>query len=167
MELNDALMVLGQIAFAEGDLAGAKHYLLESSDIMAEVKHIYRALPGAILSYVLRAQGDDTLARDCLIDALRSGIETHSISTIMYCLPAAALLAADDGQPLRTIEFYSLAQQFGHITHSLWFEAIACRELDGVLTTMPPKVSSATLARGRELDLWATADDLLRELTNH
>ena len=77
--------------------------------LLEELKHIYRALLRAILSYVHRAQGDIELASISLKEALHSGIEYRSISPIMYCLPAA-LLAADAGHIGRAIELYSLAQ---------------------------------------------------------
>jgi tetratricopeptide (TPR) repeat protein len=158
------LFFLGNIAFVEGDLVRAKDYFLESSAVLTEVKHIYQANPRANLCYVVRAQGDGEPARDYLLDALRLGIEHRSISPIMYCLPAAALLAADDGNRMRAIELYSLAQQFGHITNSRWFEDVACRELDGVRASLPPEVATAAEARGRELDVWETAEALLLEL---
>lgn len=157
------LFFLGNIAFVEGDLSRARRYLLESAGFLTDL-HIYHAIPLAILSYVLRAKGDIELARNYLSDALRSGIECRSISPIIYCLPAAALLAADKGHSERAVELYGLAQQFGHITNSRWFEAIACRELEGVMASMPLEAASDAVARGRGMDLWATAEEVLREL---
>jgi tetratricopeptide (TPR) repeat protein len=165
-ETSWALLWLGEIALVEGDLGGAKRILQESLAGLEEMKHIYQALLLAMLSYVVRAQGDGQSACDYLIEALHSGIEYRSISPIMYCLPVAALLAADAGHTERAIELYSLAQRFGHITNSLWFEAIACRELEGVLASVPPEAAAAAAARGRELDLWATVEALLRDLAN-
>ena len=69
----------------------------------------------------------------------------------------------DEWEEKTAVELYGLAQQFGHITNSRLFEDIACRELDEVRATLPPEVASAAEARGRELDQWATADDLLNE----
>jgi tetratricopeptide (TPR) repeat protein len=155
---------LGKIAFVGGDLAGAKRYLLKSADALAEWQHVYQALIWAILSYVVRAQGDSLLARKYLIGALRLGIEYRAISPIMCCLPVAALLAADDEQPERAIELYSLARQFGHIRNSHWFEDVACRELDEVRASLPVAVAAAAEARGRELHVWETPEELLREL---
>jgi tetratricopeptide (TPR) repeat protein len=165
-EAGWALMYLGNIAFVEGDFGEAKRYLLECEATLAELKHIHLALPRAILSYVVRAQGDRQLAPDYLISALVSGIEYRSIYPIIYCLPAAALLAADDGRPQRAIELYGLAQQYSHITNSRWFEAVACHQLDDVRTSLAPEVALAAEAKGRELDLWEAADELRLVLTN-
>lgn len=158
------LFFLGNIAFVEGDLVSAKGYFRESIAVLTELKHIYQANPQANLCYVFRAQGDGDLARDYLLDALRSGIENRSISPIMYCLPSAALLAADDGDRRRAVELYGLALQFGHIANSRWFEDVACRELDGVCASLPADVARAAEERGRELDVWQTAEALLRKL---
>jgi predicted ATPase len=163
-EKGFALMFLGNIAFVDGDLAKAVDYLLKSVSLFAELRYVYQALPRSNLSHVIRSQGDHQLARDHLESALRSGIEFRSMTPIMYCLPVAALLTADEGRPERAIELYGLAQQFGHITHSRWFEEVACRELEEVRASLPPEVAMAAEARGRELDLWSTADDLLNEL---
>jgi tetratricopeptide (TPR) repeat protein len=163
-EKGFALMFLGNIAFVDGDLAKAVDYLLISVSLLAELRYVYQALPRSNLSHVIRSQGDHQLARDHLERALRSGIEFRSTTPIMYCLPVAALLAADEDRPERAIELYSLAQRFGHITNSRWFEEVACRELEEVLDSLPPEAASAATARGRELDLWSTADELRNEL---
>ena len=95
---------------------------------------------------------------------LHSTRDYRSVLPLIYCVPAAALIVADDGQSERAIELYGLAKQFGHIANSRWFAEIACRELDSVIASLPPEVASAAEARGRELDVWETADQLLRDL---
>jgi tetratricopeptide (TPR) repeat protein len=166
-ETGFALMYLGNAALVEGDLIGAKRYLLESAAVLAELRHVNRGLPQAILSYVVRAQGKTKLAHEYLVSALRLGIELHSIRTIKFILPAAALLAADDGHTGRAIELSSLAQQFAHTTNSSWFEAIAFRELEDVRASLVPDVTSVVEARVQNLDLWVAAEELLLELTSH
>jgi predicted ATPase/DNA-binding CsgD family transcriptional regulator len=164
-EKGYALMYLGNIALIEGENVQAVDYLEESAMLMAGLRYVYQALPQANLCYAVRAIGRDKSARIHLEDALRSGIEIHSMTPIMYCLPVAALLAADNGRFERAIELYSLAQRFGHIKNSRWFEDVAGRELDGVGAALSPEVASAAEARGRELDPWQTADELLEEYT--
>jgi predicted ATPase/DNA-binding CsgD family transcriptional regulator len=158
------LFFLGNIALVEGDLVSAKRDFLESSAVLKEVKHIHQARPQANLYYVLRAQGYGGAARDYLLEALRSGNEYRSISPIMYCLPAAALIAVDDGNYARATELYSLARQFGHIKNSCWFADVAGNELDEVRASLPAEKAEAAEARGREMDVWETAEALLREL---
>ena len=86
-------------------------------------------------------------------------------SGVPYRRPVSVLKLAHDGRFERSIELYSLAQRFGHIKNSRWFKNVAGRELDGVGAALSPEVASAAEARGRELDLWQTADELLEEYT--
>lgn len=166
MHIGFAFMVLGRIALVEGDLGGAKGYLLKSANTLAEQKHVYQALPRAVLSYVSRSLGEGQAARDYLLSALRSGIEYGSIMPLMICLPIAALIAADEGRPGRAVELYSLAQQFRHIANSCWYDEVACRELTAVLASLPPEAAAAATTKGRALDIWTTADQLLLELAS-
>jgi len=161
-----ALMLRGSIGLTDGDLAAAKRDLLEAAELMEEGRIMYHAIPKAILCYVVRAQEDGNLAREYMAYALLSGVESSSILPIMYCLPAAALLAADADHIERAIELYSLANQYGHIANSRWFEDIASRELEDVLASLPPAVASEASVRGRELDVWTTADQLLLDLAS-
>ena len=82
----------------------------------------------------------------------------------MYCLPVGALLAVDEGRPHRALELYTLAKSFGHITNSRWFRQAACQELDNLHEALAPEAASVAELRGREMDLWQTAEDLLNEL---
>ncbi|MFZ0545767.1 MAG: LuxR C-terminal-related transcriptional regulator [Candidatus Promineifilaceae bacterium] len=166
MHIGFALMVLGRIALVEGELSMAKGYLLKSANTLAEQKHVYQALPRAVLSYVSRALGEDQAARDYLLMTLRSGIEYRSIMPLMICLPLAALITADEGRPERAVELYSLAQQFRHITNSCWYDVVAGRELTAVLAALPADAVLAATSKGRELDIWETAEQLLLDLAS-
>ena len=121
-------------------------------------------VPLAVLSHVARAKGDAKAAYDYLGSALGYGVEHHFIYPLIICLPAAALLAAEDRNRRKAVELYGLAKQFRYITNSCWFEDIACRELDSMRDSLPPEVARAAEDRGREQDVWETAETLLREL---
>jgi hypothetical protein len=153
------------IAFAEEDTSGAKDHLLESVSVVSTLGHIFLVVPRATLSYVLRAQSDGQLARKYLASAIHSAFDHRSITPLMYGLPIAALFAADEGHIERAVELHTLAQQFGHIANSCWFEQIASRELESLASALPLKIASAAKSRGRELDIWVTAEQLLKELT--
>ena len=164
LETGWALENLGEIVFVMGDIEQAKRYLQESVVVMEALSHVYRALAQAVLGYVLRAQGEIELACHSLLDPLRVGIELRSISPILISLPIAALLTADAGRPERAVELYGLSQRFGFIANSQWYQDVACIELNGVLDSLPSDVAATAVARGREMDLWATAELLLLEL---
>jgi tetratricopeptide (TPR) repeat protein len=155
---------LGNIAFIEGRYIEARRYLQQSVILFTKLKHVQLATSQAFLSYALRAQGDIQPARKNLVRVLHAGIETHFIFPIMNCLPLAALLAADADRPERAVELHGLAQQFGYIRNSRWFADVTCRELDEVRASLLPDVAAAAEARGREMDVWETAEALLGEL---
>jgi hypothetical protein len=160
-----ALVFLGMIAFAEEEMSRAKDYLLESVSVVGTLGHIFQVVPRAILGYLLRAQGDGQMAREYLATALHSAVDHRSITPLMYGLPIAALFAADEGHIERAVELHTLAQQFGHIDNSCWFEQIASRELESLANALPLEIASAAKSRGRELDIWVTAEQLLEEFT--
>ncbi len=162
-----AAMQISMIALLEGDLVAANDYLLESTSLLAEMRHMHESLPQAVLSYVLRARGEGRSARHHLANSLQAGIEGHTILPLMKCLPSAALLAADNGDHLKAVELYGLAQEFDYIRNFCWFADVACNELDEVRASLPTDVAAAAEARGRELDVWETAEALLRELDGH
>jgi DNA-binding CsgD family transcriptional regulator/tetratricopeptide (TPR) repeat protein len=159
-----AQMYLGNIALVDRDSAKAMVHLEKSTRLMTELRYVYQALPRASLCLVLRARGDGQSARHHLARALRSGIRLRSMTPIMYSLPVAALLAADDGRLERAIELRQMTQRFGHLRNSRWFGQVAGQELDELRATLPPDVVAAAESRGRKLDLWETADDVLQEL---
>lgn len=164
LEKAFALLFLGDIGFIDGDLDTAVTCLAESTSLMAEANYVYQALPRANYCMLLRAQGDGNKARDNLAGALRSCLDYRSTTPIAYCLPVAALLAADDGDYKRSIELNSLGQQYEHIRNSRWFADVACGELDMVRVALPPEVAASAEMRGRKLDVWQTAETLLHEL---
>ncbi|MCO5193648.1 MAG: tetratricopeptide repeat protein [Anaerolineae bacterium] len=159
-----ALWYLGSIALVEGDLIGARRFLLQSVAVLAELKHVYHSILKAVLSYITRVQGDMRLSRHYLAAALHAAIEAGSVSPVMYCLPAAALHAVDMGDVERAIELYSMAQRFGLVANSRWFSDVACDELSGLMASLPTETINAPRARGRELELWSTAEQLLLEM---
>ena len=160
LEKAFALLFLGDIAIIDGELDTATDYLSESAVLMAVVGYVYQALPQANLSLAARAQGDGEKAREALASAVRSSLEYRSTTPLMYCLPAAALLAADVGDRARSMALYGLAQRFGHIMNSRWFEDAACRELEAVRDSMPPDLAAEAVARGREMEVWESARNL-------
>ncbi|MFN2138254.1 MAG: tetratricopeptide repeat protein [Candidatus Promineifilaceae bacterium] len=160
-----AMFHLGNIALLEGDLSQARAYLSQSADLLSELKYVYQGLSRANLSTELYAQGNNQEARRHLVRALQSAIEFGSMTPVMYSLPVAALLTANEGQTERAIELYGAARQFAHITNSRWFAKVVCQKLDEVRASLSPDVAAAAEARGRELDLWQTASELIEEMT--
>ena len=87
--------------------------------------------------------------------------EHPSSETLTACLPLAALLHADAGQPERAVELYALAWSYPRIANSRWFYDVAGKKLEALAGSLPPAVVAAAQERGRGLDLFGTARGLV------
>jgi hypothetical protein len=82
-------------------------------------------------------------------------------------MPIIPLLWADADEPdlkERAIELYALAFNNPFIANSQLFEDIAGRHIMAATANLPPEVVEAAQARGRALEWWKTAAELLEEL---
>ncbi|MCA9952675.1 MAG: tetratricopeptide repeat protein, partial [Anaerolineales bacterium] len=158
------LIQVGDIALAVGEYEEARRFLHESADVFAQVRDSYRSLPLISLSFVERMAGQFQLAQQILLRGLNSALEYRLLPAIIKSLPVAALLMVDAGYAERAVELYGVAKQFNHVNDSQWFADVACRELDAVYASLPQDVTETAVTRGRELDVWATAESLLQEL---
>ncbi|MDX1615997.1 MAG: hypothetical protein R3300_16915, partial [Candidatus Promineifilaceae bacterium] len=164
-EIGTGLDLLGAIAAAQGDLEQAESYFRESIAVFKEARDVLRFRQQASLGYVARAQGDESLARKCLHDVLRAARDHDYPELALRWLPLAALFAADDDRPERSVELYSLARHIGYIKSGFWRD-LAGRELDEVRAALRPEVAAAAEERGRALDVQETAEMLLFELSS-
>ena len=82
----------------------------------------------------------------------------------MRGLTAITLRLADEGQKVRAVELYALASRYAFVANSRWFEDVAGKHIAAVAATLPPEVVAAAQERGKARDLWATAEEMLKEL---
>jgi DNA-binding SARP family transcriptional activator/predicted ATPase len=170
-DIGWTLCVLGSIMLAEGAYTEAQCLLQESITTYRETdKRDELAWALACAGYAARGLGQPAQARRHLCEALRIGAETGAFLPLITALPATALLLADAGgtargEPECAVELYALASRYQYVAHSRWFEAVAGREIAAAAEALPPEVAAAAQERGRARDLWATAEELLEELT--
>jgi hypothetical protein len=62
------------------------------------------------------------------------------------------------------VELYALAESHPFVANSQLFEDIAGRFIEAAAATLAPDVVAAARERGRALDWWDTAAELLDEL---
>jgi hypothetical protein len=82
-------------------------------------------------------------------------------------LPVISLLLADAAeidQKERAMEVYALASSHPYVAKSRLFADIVGWHIAAVAATLPPEVVAAAQRRGRALDWWATAAELLEAL---
>jgi hypothetical protein len=118
----------------------------------------------AVLGYATRGLGQLPQARQHLSEALQVYAKTGAFFPLMYGLPAAALLLADQGEVERAVELYALASRYLPVANSRWFEDVTGRHIAAVAATLPPEVVAAAQERGRARDLDAAVAELLKEL---
>ncbi|HEX6383367.1 MAG TPA: tetratricopeptide repeat protein [Anaerolineae bacterium] len=155
------MLNLGQIATVEGLYDEAAAWLQESTEALAALWPNILAESLACFAYLWMRQGEKGRAVNCLIQALRQSFEVQSYFSVLYCLPAVALLAADHGDVERALELVTLAGRYGHVANSRWFEDVALRELKNVTAALPDDLAAAARKRGQVGDLWDTAGRLL------
>jgi hypothetical protein len=160
-----ALFTLGGVALVEEAYAEARRLLREGLIIYREAGPPPAAVwAHALMAYAARGLGEPALARDRLAEALGAFSETGSVPYLLWSLPAAALVLADQGACHRAIEVYALASRYPLVGKSRWFDDVAGRWIAAVAAALPPREAAAARERGRALDLEATQEALLGEL---
>jgi predicted ATPase/DNA-binding SARP family transcriptional activator len=166
-----ARSILGKIALAKGSYVEAGQWFQESislfqkwfTDLTAvEQDNIGRAL--TCLGYVARGLNQISQAQGNFYQVLSVAIEEERYLSLIQTLPGIALLFADQGEAERAVELYALAATQGIVANSKWFDDIAGDEIAAIAEELPAEVVEATKARGRALDLWEAAAELLDEL---
>jgi DNA-binding SARP family transcriptional activator len=164
VEMGLALLFSGLLAFGEGNLSDAKRFLGRASANLDEIKHIFRSWSQSLMGLIARAEGDHPHAHNYLITALEMGSEAGFLPLLFYCLPLAALLAADQGDLERSALLYGVLLQSEHLMNSNLMAKTTVDELEVNLSTLPDATRATQVSIGREADLWSVAEDLLNEL---
>ena len=123
-------------------------------------------LPDVLFSqvYALRALGKRRQALEMMAHALRMVLASGPLNPMRFELPAVALLSADAGDAERAVEFYAAALQSPYIRNSTWFEQFAGEYIAALAAELPEETAVAAQERGRQRDLWTTAEEILAEL---
>jgi hypothetical protein len=149
-------------------LALAESNFVEGQALLDKSIAIYRETRSNLIGFWL---GDLALAdyhlnqlssmRDHLSEMLGKAKTNENVLSAVSALPGIALLLAASGNVVRAIEVWELAQRIPLIANSRYYEDLAWREVAAAADSLPPEIVAAARERGRALDLWATAADLL------
>ena len=82
----------------------------------------------------------------------------------MVLLLTVAEYLASIGRPERAVELHALALRYPFIANSRWCQDVFGKPMAAAAASLPPEVVAAAQARGRALDLRATAEELAAEL---
>lgn len=162
-----SLLLLGFVALARKAYLDAHELLQDSAAIYREVgQWVTLSWALAPLSAAALRLGNAPEARQHLTEALRIAVEAGSPTFLLPSLVAAAAYLADQGEPERAVEVYSLTSCHPWVRNWAWLEDIAGSNVTAAASTLPPHTVKAARARGRVLDPLATASELLSELTH-
>jgi tetratricopeptide (TPR) repeat protein len=111
----------------------------------------------------LSMSGQISRAQSQLLEALLTGLELHSYTSLSYALPAAALLLATTGKVERAVELCGLIDDKALCGKTQWFEDVAGKAIMDMASDLAPEVVEAASKRGKKRDLFVTAAELLEE----
>ncbi len=156
----------GLLALAEEAYAEANQLLQKSFAAFQEDGHREcMSWAHALLGYATRGLGQPSQTRQHLSAALQTVADIGCVMpSLMFTLPATALLLADQDKVEQAVEVYALTSCNPFVANSRWFEDVAGRHIAAVASTLPPEVVAAAQERGRARDLKATVQELLDEL---
>ncbi|MEJ2737996.1 MAG: tetratricopeptide repeat protein, partial [Anaerolineae bacterium] len=163
--LGFARFVEGLAVVAQGAYPEAITLFQESVAVFEEIRHEEnRAWALGPFGLAARGTGEMALARECVAQALKVGVELGVFMPVMYGLPVAALLLADGGAVERALEVYACASRYGVAANSRWFEDVAGQPLRTMAASLPLEVVESAEELGRSRDWDAMAAELLSEL---
>jgi tetratricopeptide (TPR) repeat protein len=160
-----SLLLVGCVDLAEGAPDRACQHLEKSIAVYRE------AGPQDELSWAFAALGLATLglgdargARPHLLQALRLALGLRAFPSLLWTLPAMALLLGSEGEDERAVELYALAMRYPSVAKSRWFRDVAGGQLAGVAAALPAGRVAVLRKHGQAHDLFATAAELIAEL---
>jgi tetratricopeptide (TPR) repeat protein len=159
------LMGLAQIAIVQGEYEQAGQLLQECSAILRKTDdRDEEALPAALMGLLAFKQERLPVLRQRAHQVLHITVRARNYPGTLSGLSISALWMAGRGQTARALEISSLVMRHAYFGRSVWRQETLERPILLAATALPPDVIQAARARGRALDLWDTAQELLAEL---
>ena len=133
----------------------------QAATVLTEYGKNTRMMPLMFQAFALCRFGRPGQAAGVLAEALRESIVLHVFFVVVNALPAAAQLAATAGDAERTLVLCALAGRYPYVANSRWIADIVGGDVDEWAASLTPDAATAARARGRALDLWKTAAELM------
>ncbi len=155
----------GWVALTLGAYREAEALLEESVVLHRQTGSVgHFGWPLAQLGYTHWLLDDTPRAQAELLEVIQTSVRQRAFTPLLLALPAIALMLAEEGHQERAVELYALAWRHPLLANAQTFIDSFGQRLDAVVATLPPHIAAAAQARGRLLDLWATAAMLDAEL---
>jgi tetratricopeptide (TPR) repeat protein len=141
-----------------GDYENAQRFNEQSEELNREVGVDERNI--FLRSFILLGSGQLNNAKIYICDLLNRG---RYLGPLLG-LACAATLLSSVGKIERAVEIYALTSKYPFAANSRWFYDVFGKHIEKAAESIPPDVVAAAKSRGRTLDLWETAKELLSEL---
>lgn len=161
------LINLGMISLATGEAETAETVLRQGL-VMQEKLENGLDLSGnlANLGLALCRLGNYTEAKERLLASLQLAVSAHAYLPLIEGLPAIALALAHSEPPQveQAAEIYGLLLSQPYYANSHLFHDMSGRCLREINESLPPDQTQAAMERGKQMEIWAAAAELLESL---
>ncbi len=163
-DIATANWMLGILAAVLGDAGPAIQRFEKARDLYAAMyARDMACMVEVSLVYLPVGRRDVNQSRDLVQRSLQRASEQHSFMLVLPTLLAAAVLRIEQGLTAHAVELYEVASQHGMVANSKYYADTVGRRVTEAARALPPQERAAAQARGREGELWDTAEALLAE----
>lgn len=161
-----SLLGLGEIALIDANFVQARDLLAESVAGFIQVRQQdEQAIALASLACAWCGLRRSAEARDCVRQALQIAQAIGAFAPTLFALEAYALILSSEGSVVRALELSTLVRQHPYLKHSHWRQANYDRYLSVRVGELSAAERVATIERGEQGDIRATALAVLAELS--
>jgi len=165
-EMAISYWVLAGTALAQGKILEAYKLIQESVNLYRQVGHqdeLGWAL--SVLANILTTLGEAEAAMAAMSEALQIAVKTRAHHALKHSLAAMASILAREDRAVQAIELYALVLDDPIWKVSPWMEQVAGQYVSAASASLPEVDIEAARERGQQLDMYATAQELLKECT--
>ena len=155
-----ALLFAGEAALGLGKIDQSRARFSDSYTVMNSLQQNITVMPKIELGFVERIQGNHFEAWKCLQETFPSILTTRSFFPLLRSLPLIAVLLLDREETGQAIELYSLARCYEYVNASRWYQDLVGEKIDRQAANLPKERLTELVLRGKNLDLWQTAERL-------
>ena len=159
------LLYLSWEALGKRSYEEAEQLANEAAEANKELGDIARECASlAILGFAQLGLGKIRESQSSIFKAVQKTTNIGAFYPLILASSAMALHLLLEGENERGIELYSLVSRYQDVSGSRWFEDAVGQQIEAAAAHLPEESVTASKKRGRSLDLWQTAVDLLEEL---
>jgi tetratricopeptide (TPR) repeat protein len=159
-----ALWALGSVALVRPSGHEAWSAFTESRRLYEEVQDNFLGLALSGLVYAACCERRLEEATAHALEALRYTLRLRDHLLLFVTLPSVALLLALTHETVRALEVWELALAQPFVANSRWHADVAGAPIAAAAAALPPDDVKLARERGRALDLWETAEALVKQL---